>query len=411
MSEPSSSGHPPSDACPPAVPDLRGIWFLAAGQVLAWAGLFYSFAALLLTWERSQGWQKTELALGFSVAVLVSAVTAPLVGGMIDAGHGRRVLCLGPIMGSGALVLLASVQTEVEFGLVWLIIGLAQAACLYEACFALVTLRLGAAANVGILRIALIAGLASPLAFLLAATIGEELGWRTAVLVLAALVAVGAAPLNWIGVTLLERGTKPPRKLRASDARHRSAVHVMRSAPFLLVAMAFTMASLNHGILLTHIVPLVVDRGVSDTMAFVAASLVGPMQVIGRLAILPVAGRVSSRVLACLAFLGLGLASLALLASRQVTVLVFVFAGLQGAAYGLTSILRPSVTAETMGRAEFGTISGWLALPCLVGFAVAPTVSSRLWQQGGYDLAITVALCSAAIGLGCLLALRTEKWR
>ena len=69
------------------------------------------------------------------------------------------------------------------------------------------------------------------------------------------------------------------------------------------------------------------------------------------------------------------------------------------AAYGLTNILKPVVTAETLGHTGFGSISGLLAMPYLACFAIAPFAGAWLWQIGGYDLAISAAALMAFLGL------------
>ena len=85
--------------------------------------------------------------------------------------------------------------------------------------------------------------------------------------------------------------------------------------------------------------------------------------------------------------------------------LSFAFALVQGSAFGITSIIKPVIIVEYLGRTGFGTIAGWLALPYLVGFAFAPHIASLIWQIGGYDLVIPVAAAIAALGLVCILGL------
>ena len=41
-----------------------GLYLLATGQTICWVGLYYSFAALLLPWERELGWAKNGLCAG-----------------------------------------------------------------------------------------------------------------------------------------------------------------------------------------------------------------------------------------------------------------------------------------------------------------------------------------------------------
>jgi len=119
----------------------RGLWALAIGETLVWAGLFYIFAALLLSWEQDLGWPKTDLTIAFMLAVLTAAVTSPIAGRIIDAGHGRWLLGLGAFAGAFGLVALSLIETRATFIVVWMLIGLSFSACLYEPCFALVMLR------------------------------------------------------------------------------------------------------------------------------------------------------------------------------------------------------------------------------------------------------------------------------
>ena len=67
-------------------PDVR---LLALGETLVWAGLFYSFPALLPHWERDLGWSKTTLSGAFTLALVASAAAAPFAGRLVDRGRGR----------------------------------------------------------------------------------------------------------------------------------------------------------------------------------------------------------------------------------------------------------------------------------------------------------------------------------
>lgn len=383
----------------------RGVVLLAFGQVISWAALYYSFAALLIDWERDLGWAKADLTLGLTAAVLLSGAFAPLAGRIIDLGHGRLLLALGPAFGAAGLIGVAASEGTTAFISLWAFIGIAQAACLYEACFAFVTLNLASAARKSILHVTLIAGFASPVAFLLGGAIADLAGWRVAVLSLAGLALLVAAPLNWIGAGLLQTGT--PRRKSASDETGSAGVmrYALRKRGFWLIGIAFSLVALNHGLLINHLIPLLVEQDVRESTAFLAAACIGPMQVAGRLALLPFESRFSSFWLSLAACLGLVLAAMLLLGAGSIALLAFAFAGLQGASYGLTSVLRPGLTAETLGRRGFGSISGWLALPYLVGFAFAPTVGSYLWTAGGYDLAILAALAFGLTAFLCLLGL------
>lgn len=70
----------------------------------------------------------------------------------------------------------------------------------------------------------------------------------------------------------------------------------------------------------------------------------------------------------------------------------------------MVSIVRPVITAELLGRRGFGMISGMIALPFMFGLAAAPTLAALVWQVGGYDLVIGLAVLFPLIGLSAFLA-------
>jgi predicted MFS family arabinose efflux permease len=378
---------------------------LAAGETLVWAGLFYIFAALLLSWERDLGWSKTDLTIGFTLAVLTAAMVSPVSGRIVDAGLGRWLLGLGAVGGAAGLVALSVADSRLWFILAWIWIGISQSASLYEPCFSFVTRVAGTNARRAITRITLVAGLASPIAFPAGAMLSETLGWRGAVLIFAAVVGLVAAPLLFFGATLLQGRLpeKPHPEHKSLDRRAlRAALH---KPAFWIFALAFPLLAMEHGILIAHIIPLLVERGLGQAAAVTAASLFGPMQVAGRLLMMTVENRTRSTTMMLLPYFGVFIAALILLSAGLNLTLVFAFAATQGAAFGLISILKPPAIAEMLGRTAFGTISGWLALPYLIGGAMGPFVGAILWQMGGYTLVLWATVGMALAGLALIAML------
>ena len=92
--------------------------------------------------------------------------------------------------------------------------------------------------------------------------------------------------------------------------------------------------------------------------------------------------------------------------------LIFAFAVVQGAGIGLTSILRPVLIAEVLGRQGFGSISGAAAVAPILASAAAPSVGAGLLELGGAGLVYGICLGLAVTGLGlmALLLLRRERF-
>lgn len=401
----------PQPGLQPASPG-RTVLALAFAETIVWAGVFYIFPALIKHWEGDLGWEKTTIAGAFTAALVTSALCAPVAGRLIDAGHGRRLLIGGAACAGLLIGMVSLVQAPWQFYALWVALGACMAACLYEPCFAFLTRTRGGAARKAITRITLIAGLAGTVSFPVANLLAELYGWRIA-------TAGFAAAILLIAVPLFGHGTRPVPETAAPAAGGPDVGKdgdglraAMRRPVFWLLAVAFAMIALTHGILITHLLPMLDERGISTAVAVLAASCIGPMQVAGRLAMMAVEQRVSMNVICGLSFAFMLAASTALIGAGAIPALLFVFVLLQGSGYGVTSITRPVVTANLLGRTGFGAISGALALPFMGATAVAPTLAAAIWTVGGYDaVRLTVLALVGLGGLSFVLAILSARRR
>ena len=361
----------------------KQVWYLALGETLVWAGLFYIFPALLLHWEDAQGWTRAELGLALTTALIISAISSPVMGRFIDRGWGRYVLTACAVVGGLSVFALGFVQTYEAFFALWVVIGLCMSGCLYEPCFAYLTHSRPRRAKQAITLVTLAAGFASTVCFPVANVLAVRFGWHFAVQTFGLIVVCVAAPLLWMG-------TGAAHGFRRTITHNNGVVstglsHIMRRPVFWLLAVAYTAIGLNHTMLVSHMLPILEDRGASATWAIVVASLIGPMQVFGRVAMMVFDHRLSVFFISGLIFVFLVLASSTLYFAGFLLVGLLAFAMFQGSGYGVTSITKPLVVANIMGRSSFGTISGLLAVPYLMAYALAPSLAAHIWTVSGYD--------------------------
>ena len=382
-----------------------GVWCLAIGQTVGYACLYYIFAALLLTWDSALGWDKGLLTFAFMLAILTGAAMSPLAGRLVDHGRSRWLLSGGMWFGALALLALGFAQSYPVFLICWLVLGVAQGASLYEPCFAFLTRTTGENATRNITKVTLVAGFASTLAFPAGAFLANAYGWQVATWAFAAAAGLIGAPLLFAGATMIEccpQDTHTPE----AKARNRDAVRTaLRRPEFWLIFAAFPLIGLTEGLILTHIIPILTASGLSLAQAVFAAALFGPMQVVGRLAMMALAGRVSALGMATLSFVGILGAVLLLMVVEDIPQAAYAFALLFGASYGLISILKPVVTAEVLGRTGFGAIAGLMAVPFLISLAVSPQIGSWLERIGGGDLALYDSAATACLAMLALFAL------
>jgi MFS family permease len=258
----------------------RAVVALGIGQCINWGALYYAFAVLVVPLQRELGVETWIVTGAFSLALLMSAALAPMVGRLGDRDHGPAVMQIGGVSAAVLLVAWTLLPAVVMLYLVWAGLGLCMAATLYEPAFVIVgrvydnpTARLRALAAItifgGLARTAFLPGTA-----LLVATFG----WRGAVVGLAIALTLS---------TLLTRHFVF-RTLAARPSPNRTPTTTLVGGPkanqfkFPIVVGMFTFATLASGAFSTNLVPALGERGVAPTSAALLGGLMGAMQLPGR---------------------------------------------------------------------------------------------------------------------------------
>lgn len=380
------------------------VWLLAIGQTLIYAGCYYSFPALLPDLEAATGWDKSVLAFGPTLGFLIMAGLTVVSGRLVDRGLGGEMLIWGPVVVALGVLGLGLAAAPWQWYLCWALIGVAQAGCLYETCFAFLTRRMGEGARAAITRVTLVAGFAGTLAFPTGHWFGAVFGGQGGMMAFAAMPLL-AAPCNLMAVRSLRRRERAGS--RPAPTPPGTLQRAIRKPAFWMLAAAFLAIYLNHGVLLTYVLVLFADRGAAPGFAALAAASIGPSQVAGRLVLLAAGGRVSTGRATRISVAGMALAGVVLWLAGVAPWLILVFAVVQGAAIGIMSILRPVLIAEVLGREGFGVISGAVAVAPILAAAAAPSFGAGLLAVGG--TALVYGTCLALAGVGFLMALLVTR--
>ena len=390
------------------------LWAVSLGETLAWAGLFYLFPASLIRWKLHFDWSISELSGGLMIALIVSAITGIGSGKLIDKGLGRELMSGGVVLGGVSLLFMPMVSSLEEFYILWAVVGIAMGACLYDPCFAILTRHYSSQAKEPIVMVTLFAGFSITFSFILSALISSVFNWETSFYVFGVLLCFLAAPLFWIGISA---DTKVKPLAAGIFSESKSLVSFFRGLIvkpiFWGLSILFTTFALNHIMLISQILPLFENKGVSSTSAVLMASAMGPMQVGGRIALLAIEKYLQKEFeiirVASFSCVALVCASGLLYYSEKNPLILGLFVVLQGGAFGIINLVKPVITARVLGELNFGFISAVVGVGYIFGFAVAPGVSGFISDAWGTDRLIGTTFLLALVGFVIFSLSATRK--
>jgi MFS family permease len=377
---------------------------LSVTETVSWGILYYAFAAFLAPMRSELGLSAAQLTGAFSLALLVAGVAGIAVGRYLDRHSPRPLMTIGSIAGVALVVAWSQVDGLVAFYAVWVAIGLVMAAVLYEPAFVVLAKHFPVATERrrAMTALTLVAALASFIFLPLTQSLIDAHGWRDALLILAAILAVITVPLHAFVLRAAPQAAAHAHAATPSVP----ANHALRSRPFWLLSAAFFLASMAGLAMMVHSIPFLVERGHSPAFAAFAVGLVGISQIPGRLLFAPLA-RVLPPPAAVAALFVLIAAGIAVLVTVRATWAVVVGLVLLGMGNGMSTLARATSIADLFGPGAYGTIASVAAFVTTAARAVGPVAAAVYAAAFGY-----VALLWTLVGISMLaacLAYRAEQ--
>ncbi|MFC7483659.1 MFS transporter [Luedemannella flava] len=333
--------------------------------------LYYAFAVLITPMAADLHTSTATVTGALTTSVLVSAVAAVPVGRWLDRHGGRTLMTFGAVLGVVAVLTWSLVDQVWQLYATFVIIGLASAASLYEAAFAVIIATTPAhARSRALLAVTVLAGFASSIFLPLTGVLLHHLGWRTTLVVLGALLAT-TIPAHAIVVPARTR----PAARRDPHARRSWAV--LRDGSWWLLAGGFVAQA--AGVAAVGVLLIVYLRGIghSPTAAATLAGMLGVLSVTGRLVTTHAARRLGMTTITAAVFALQAVSVLALPYLGRSTVGAAICVTGFGLGFGVATIARPAILADRYGTARYATIAATMTTPITATRALAPLPRRR----------------------------------
>jgi sugar phosphate permease len=387
---------------------------VAFAVIFIGAGTRAAPGALLLPIQSDTGWTTGEITIAGAFGLLLLGLGGPVSGLLIDR-IGVRWTTVGALlltalgMGLSALVhevwqlvLVFGVLSGFGAGLVASSLGPIIANRWFVRRRGLVVGVFGAAASAGqLLFIPILTG------------VGESEGWRTAVVVLAFLVALVAVP----AVVLLREspaavgeeplGAVPGAPVIAQRADPGILRRAVRRPEFwLLAGTFFVCGATSNGVVGQHFIAHAVLHGFTPVVAADALALMGVFNFVGTIVSGYLTDRVDPRKLLLVYYTFRGI-SLLLLPAIHNSGDIVIFSVVFGLDYIATVPPTVALTADVFGRQNVGILYGWIYFAHMVGAAILAQVAAVIRDTAGdYTIAFLTAGWMAVAAGVVILALR-----
>ena len=369
---------------------------LGISMTVSYGTMFYSFAVLAPAIMADFGWSRSLVFGSFSVALLASAVFAPLSGRLLDRFGGRAVLSAGTVLASLALAAMFFVETPLAYLAALVAIEAMATFVQYEAGFTAMTQIRQGKARAAISAITLIAGFSSTVFWPLCSFLLEHFTWQQVYLWLAAINLTVCLPIH-LSLPRHEASLNPAAAAQETPLPEPLAGRD-RTVALSALALSFSAAGFAVVAVQAHLPRLLLETGYSVAAAATVGAMIGPFQV-GARVVEVLFGQSRHPLWTALAGNGALLAGTALMFAFVLGMpAAIAFAAFFGAGQGLAHIIRGAVPLYLFGAQGYGKLTGNLGFFRILVTASAPFAIAWISDLGGNRLGI------AAIAAAGLLA-------
>jgi MFS family permease len=385
--------------------------------------IFYGFPLFYPSFVESLGFTRAQVTQGFFLGfLLVGLPLGFLAGALIDRLGARFVILSGVGLVAVSLLLMGSMTKFWQYELLCImeVLGYVLAGPIANQVLVARWFRKRRGQAMGYAYLGLgLGGVFSPL---LINFLTRSIGWRHALELVGALVAVVLLPVGiWVTrsgpeeLGLLQDGVVDSdfttEKSIAADRSSAGVAKAVRSASFWLILAGSTLVIGAIGAVIQHFILFLKDAGYSPTAASQFFTVLLTSSLGGRVLVGYVADRFRKSSIMALFYLLIG-ASVFLLAWPHAPAVLWTFAIVFGFSMGADYMLIPLVTAECFGTASLGKLLALIIMGYSLGQWGAPWMAGRIFDaRHSYDLAWKFMAIAGVVGAAAIYAVSARTLR
>jgi len=378
--------------------------------------IFYGFPLFYPSFVESLGFTRAQVTQGFFLGFLLAGLPLGfLAGALIDRIGARFVILCGVGLVGCSLLLMGSMTKFWQYELLCImeVMGYVLAGPIANQVLIARWFRERRGQAMGFAYLGLgLGGASSPL---LINFLTRSIGWRHALELVGALVAVVLVPVGiWVTRSSPEEmGLQSDRvmdsgfakeKSQAADASSAGVAQAVRSANFWLILAGSTLVIGAIGAVIQHFILFLKDAGYTPAAASRFSTGLLASSLGGRVLVGYVADRFRKSSIMALFYLLIG-ASVFLLAWPHSPVVLWTFAIVFGFSMGADYMLIPLVTAECFGTASLGQLLALIIMGYSLGQWGAPWIAGRIFDaRHSYDLAWKIMAIAGVVGAAAIYA-------
>lgn len=394
------------------------------GALVAASAFRSSIGVLIEPIEVTFGWDRATTSIAVTINLVLYGMVAPFAAALMEKWGVRKTVTSALLMVGIAAVLTTRITDPWQLWLLWgVIIGTSTGmmALVFGAIVANRWFHTNRGLVTGVFSAANAAG---QMVFLpVIASTTTNLGWQSALWVLAGLAVVGAVAV-WL--FLVDRpsdkgflpygvaeGYAVQDDARRDESPARAALRVLREASrsgifWGLVLTFFVCGWSTNGLVQTHFISAAGDFGMTATTAAGLLAVAGAFDAVGTILSGWLTDRVDPRLLllAYYGLRGLSLFTVDAVLGPDVGVGLWVFIVFYGLDWVATVPPTVALCRTYFGLGDSGIVYGWVFAAHMIGAGVSASVTGALRDSTGsyhYGWIIAAVLCLAAAGIALLI--------
>ncbi len=366
---------------------------------------FYTFSVFTVPLVTAFGWTRGQVSIAASFMIIGTAITAPIIGSIIDRVGARRAAIISmTCVALGYLALSQMNSTIALFYTAWLAIALVGGGTTPVVWTRAVNMWFDRGRGLALGLALAGSGVASIFAPVLTSNVIKSSGWQTGYMALGFFILLISVPT--IALFFKERGRENAdanSSAHSSDHLPGQTLHeALRTTAYWKIAIGFFLVSGMIAGLIINLVPLLIDRGISQDDAARVAGVMGIAVMLGRIGVGFLLDKFSAPLVARV-LLAASAAGCLLLSVEGTPTWVAVICVLSlGLAAAAEVDLVAYLTSRCFGLKAYGKIYGWQISSFYIGAAVGPFLVGKAYDAfGGYLQ--TLYFAAAALIFGAIV--------